>query len=176
MSDNSLWSGSGARRLGLSGGGGGGGFGGRSVEFLLGGALALIIVGSLVMTIMYGWNDGGSGSRTPVKRLYRCESCTKEFELDRRDGPAGLVGMPIRDPGMAPFKPNCPHCQTENAGISLTRCPNCEKYYLSPMTEYSHGVMLEQVPPGEAPLDICKHCGTDRRQWIRDHRKKRKKK
>ena len=178
MSDTKLWPDHGTKRLDVGGaGGGGGGFmGGRGMEYLLMGSLAVIIVGSLVLTIYYGMGSG-SASRTNVKPMYKCmiEDCGHEFELTQQDAqrPKDMMMM---GPGMMSFKADCPKCQNKECCVRMAKCPSCEKYYVSPRLDFDDRMMRGEIEQGEEPPpDICPHCQTDRIQWYRDNRKKKKK-
>ena len=135
------------------------------------GSLAVVIVGSLVLTFMYVGND-----RTPggdIKPMYRCTECEHEFEATLEDT-IGPSGMPM-DPGLMQPKLDCPKCKKTECCVRLSKCPNCEKYYASPISDFDERVAQGEVEPGETPpADICPHCQTDRTQWYREQRKKKR--
>jgi len=142
------------------------------MEYVFAGALALIIISSLVLTIYHvGGDKTGSGGR--IIRL-ECQSCGHQFELTPKEmmekNSAGPGGMPA--PGMVPgmaMSLDCPSCKIESSAIPMTRCPACEKYYVSEASKYPEAYMSGQMPP-----DICPHCNTDRIQWYHDKAKSRK--
>jgi len=155
----------GAQRLNL-GRGGGKGF---NMEYLFAGALAVIILGSLILTI-YFTLGGGEPSPGDLEVTFKCAKCGYEFskkpEEVRPMGP-DMMPMPMGAPGMAPIALDCPKCGAKKSAFQAVKCPNCGAFYISQITTHP-------VAPGEGRQlrDVCPKCGTDRIQWYREHRKK----
>ena len=139
--------------------GGAGGTGGKGTEYLLIGALAVVIIGSLVLTF-YGTGNNKNRGRDH-KPMFKCSvaECGHEFEFDFRTmspedmdpemGPMGPMGMGV-------MHPDCPKCGEKKSGDPMVRCPNpkCEKYYVSdslPWGEMNDGRGAR--PDGPPPPD-----------------------
>ena len=171
MSDTKLWPDESVRKLAAKDGGGGF-LGGRGMEFLLMGSLAVVIVGSLALTIYYGLG-GNSSPGSDVKPMFKCmmAECGYEFEAtaDQRPGP----GIMPDGRGLIP-RLDCPKCGEKECCATMFRCPNCEKYYVSARADYNERLMRGEVAVDEQPpADICSYCQTDRIEWYRANRKKR---
>ncbi len=166
---------SGVKYLNLTGGGGGGGGGGGSVrknEYLMIGALIIIIGGSLAFTILRLTSSSGPGDRTPPEIWFHCDKCKHEFKLEREGKEMfemmDEMGMSARD---------CPKCGEKKCCYQMTKCPKCGKYYPSPAAKYwadMYRTGKEHVKGEKPPKSICPHCHTDRDAYIREMiRKKR---
>lgn len=152
---------------------GGGGPGGRGTEYLLIAALAVVIIGSLVLTFYYS-GSGPRGSKDRPDMMFQCAECDEVFKVDPKDMPRMDREAMME---MSAFHPDCPKCNAEEAGLPMVRCPNedCKKYYVSPRLEWDEmSVRGGRPPAGEGPLDICPHCDTDRLKWYRKNMKKRR--
>lgn len=139
------------------------------MEFLLIAGLAVIIIGSVVLTIWYG----PGSENPPQKPMYKCRECGHEFEIDPDQGTRNLDMMEEDAPA---FFPDCPKCKAKESGTPMARCHKCKKYYVSPLTEYQErreaGEAVDPVPPA----NVCPHCNTDQREFLREkHRKKGRK-
>ena len=155
-------------RLDLSGGGGG-----RTMEYILAGSLALIIVGSITVAVWTSLGGGSRGNAAAGQMMYKCDKCGEEYALD----PAEL-GDPEQmemygDMGMLPR--DCPKCGAEKSAYLMVKCPECGKYYVPDSHRHMAEAMMNPnaPPPPEHTRDICPHCNTDRIQWYREHRRKR---
>jgi ribosomal protein L32 len=153
----------GVKRLNIGGGGGGG----SGTEFLLIGALALIIVGSLFL----GVRQGCGPSRTavePQEVFYFCQKCKQKFKPD----PNSLAELEMYAP-MGIMRLDCPLCGAKKSAVPMVKCPNCGEYYVSPQLAYEEQMMMgRDLSNVQMPKDICPHCGTDRMQWYREHRRR----
>ncbi len=63
----------------------------------------------------------------------------------------------------------------------MTKCPECETFYLAESTKQIAEQMRRggggvETPPTEPVHDICPKCGTDRMEWYRKKYKERKRK
>ena len=123
--------------------------------------------------------DPSTKRRSPsnIKAMYKCEACSKEFEVDySKQSPEERLGMMEMGPGMMKM-PNCPLCGAKESGLPMVRCPktDCLKYYVGESAEFHKRMAAGDFDPGmEQPRDICPHCGTDRMKWYKEHRKRRR--
>ena len=145
----------------------GGGGGDKKNEYLMIGVLGLIIALALTFTIGRFVGCGKGGAAGDRKAMWQCTVCGHQFEqeIDPMETPEMMdMGVPAID---------CPVCAEQgkkSPALSMTQCPNCEKYYLSDRTKFMYENPLF-VGDERPPADICPHCGTDRGKWIREHRK-----
>ena len=169
MDSTNMWTKLRTRQIGIGGG--------RGTEISLIIALVVVIGGSLALTIYTSLGKGRTN--LDIKPMYFCEVCEKEFEIDySKQSPEERLGMMEMGPGMMKL-PDCPLCGATEAGLPMVKCPNteCEKYYVGESADFHKRMAAgEMGMDQEQPRDICPHCGTDRIQWYKDHRKKRKKK
>lgn len=113
-----------------------------------------------------------SARRPPLRPMYKCKQCGHEFEPAEDKRPKDMMMM---GPGMMPFRADCPKCGKKKCSVRMARCPHCEKYYISPRMDFDERMMQGEIEQGEEPpADICAHCKTDRIQWYRDNRKRKK--
>ena len=141
------------------------------MEYLLIGALAVVIAGSLVLSLKQGC---GSTTRTlDGDSPYICTECNEQFVPDKDKRPP--VGMMVGGPGHA-MPIDCPRCEKKACALPMRKCPKpeCAKYFLSPTIKYDYDMNKEGEVPEDHPAEICTHCGTDVAQWLHDHRPKRK--
>lgn len=142
------------------------------MEYLLGAALGIIIVGSLIMSI-YVMFRGGNQPLTPGTR-YKCEKCGHEWDFDIQKemaaanqdprGPRGPMMMEQMGP-MGPQAKDCPQCKAKLSCWLMNRCvnPKCGKYW--------EKTPQERDPRIGAISRVCPHCKTDQIQWLRDNLK-----
>ena len=140
--------------------------GGNKVEYLLAGALGLIIVGALALTIHTSFGGGSRGKNRPI--VFECTQCHHHFEQKAEDlydmeGMYGGMEIPMLD---------CPSCGAQKSALLTTRCPACEKHFISQSTlmQVQYGAS-GQMPP-EDVRDVCTHCGQDILQWYKDNRRR----
>ncbi len=151
---------------------------GRQKEFLLIGALAVIIVGALVLTIMYNWSSDEDNSPSDTKIMGKCldPQCAAEFEIT-------LDAMTEDERPMSRvLRFTCPTCGTKRSALIMTRCPvpECRKFFLSDQTIQDHKNDLDMQAGREPavthmPPIICPYCETDHDQYMREQRKRRMK-
>ena len=165
----------GAARFAASGGSSRGGSSGRGTEYLLIGSLAVVILGSIAVTIYVA--IGGAKDK-PGKPMAECENCNERFEYDLGKDPRamglGLGGGPP-DMHVEMYKPDCPKCGQKETGLPLIECPKCKEYFMSPNVEYERAIEAGD-DPGPLPALVCPKCGTDRQEWIIEKNRKRRKK
>lgn len=159
------------RQLNLSGGRG---VGGKGTEYLLIGALAVVIIGSLVLTFYFGMG-GRKSARGRAKLMFQCSECDAVFELDPKTISRKDMGPEMGAMGMGIMRPDCPKCGAKKSGQPMVQCPKCKKYYVSPRLNWNEITARGGRPEGDPPKDICPYCGTDRVEWYRKLRKSRKK-
>ncbi len=164
MSNLTLWPKSDTKRLNLGGGG-------KGMEFVFGGLLIVIIVIALVLTF---WR---SGSSTPkYHNMWHCEDCG-EFDWRPTAKDFGETPPPMMMEGPQ-LRITCPKCGEKEA-LRMTECPKCGKFYVSPRLEYEEAQFLamrtgQPGPEGPPPAEICPDpdCGTDRRKYLMEQRRK----
>lgn len=149
-----IWSALSAKRLNLgSGGGGGGGFGDKKMEYVLGGALALIIVGSLALTIYFGFiRDSGSSAYADEPIFFQCRKCSTKFSVKVKD-----LREPTSEMGM-PWPGKCPNCgaDSDQDFIAMVQCYKCQHWFVPQGAE--------QQTPNSPPMPVygkCPNCGAD---------------
>jgi hypothetical protein len=133
------------------------------IEYLFGGALALIIVAALGLTI-YSFFVGPSAPPMPDDFHMFCinPKCpSPEVVLKRKDlknedmyyimGPAGMMG--------GRGGPKCPNCGFQGSLILELHCPNpsCQKYFVTQEMKY------RRPPAGSI---ICPYCKTDLLRFV----------
>jgi len=154
----------GLKRLNLGGAG--------KSEYLMIGALVVIIVGSLVFTIMRFTGDGAGGGGPAAEMKFQCQQCGHIFTPDPAQGEQYEMAMEM---GMAGL--DCPNCGAEKSALIMTKCPSCGEYYVSDQTKWEakYSMSDQPPPPGPAPRSVCPKCGTDYQDWWRKKREERRK-
>lgn len=156
-------------RFGLGGGSMG------KMEYLLGGALGVIILGSLGMSIYFMFRD--PPPPPAASTMYKCSvpTCGHEFEYDYKKEMARNQQDPnFRPPMMdmmGPQAKDCPKCKAQLSCYLMHRCYKCGKYW--PMAESERPPMPGQGPP--KPVSggqVCPACGQDQIQWLRENLKR----
>lgn len=137
--------------------------GGRGVEYLLAGALAVVIIGAVALSVVSFL--GGDEDEVPIGdpvAHFQCQVCKKEWTSRFDELPEGAVG-----PGGIERALDCPLCGAKNSSLHMTKCvnPDCGKYFVPAV--------------GESPMDprvrpVCPYCKTDQLEWRRQERKKKK--
>jgi ribosomal protein L37AE/L43A len=129
------------------------------MEYVFAGALALIIIGALALSLNAVM--GGGGPRGDVEDAHwKCEACEEVF-VDNDYLPEEEM---IEGPGVAEL--DCKACGAEDSVFLMIKCPNCEQWYIPE----SHR-QWEAVEEGAEIRDICPHCGTDYVQYWLDKRR-----
>ena len=133
------------------------------IDYLFAGALAVIIVGSLFLTIYFGFLGGEVSSKEyDPNAHFKCDACGEEFTRNINEVPAAGPGS------YGPPPVDCPACGGQGTAWLMIKCPNCDKYYVPESYRRALDILR-----GAKVKDICPHCGTDKVQWYKEHRKKR---
>jgi phosphate transport system substrate-binding protein len=105
----------------------------------------------------------------PLLAFFRCTECGHQFTPDPDNA---RYEMAMEMGGAV----DCPKCRAKGSTLPMTRCPACEKYYVSELTRYQaqYYASDQPPPPGPEPKQICPHCGTDYREWWRAKREERR--
>ena len=151
--------------------------GGRGTEFLLGGGLVVIIVGSVVLSI-FGGGEGGPGD---IKPMWQCQACKHPFEPEPMKESPIRRGPGFMDDDMRMIFLDCPKCSEKESCLPMSRCLECKKFYVSDATRWRAEFQKENPEQrmgavGRPPKNVCPHCKTDQREWRRKNRAKKKKK
>lgn len=134
------------------------------MEHLFGAALAVVIVAAVGLTLYTTLGGGPGGARASGKPHYQCLECEYVFRVEVDDIPPEKLRK-ATDPSMVLL--DCPDCGAESSALEMTKCPKCGEHYVAQRTRYmvEHGVPA----PGDV-RDVCPHCGTDRKDYMRQDR------
>ena len=133
-----------------------------TMEYVFAGALALVILGALILTVYFGFihTPGGLEEALQSEFTFRCVKCEHEFTKERDDLPVYV----LRIMGEGLMFIDCPKCNAKDSAYQLVECPKCKKLYLAPA--YSDPEAYLQGLPG---ANVCEHCGLDVGKWFREH-------
>ncbi len=153
---------------------------GPQAQYILGGALVVIIALSLVSVFWSSFR--GPNNNVPPELHAYCLETDQEFVVDpSKMGPEGgpNPGMMMPNPGMggmgglilSPFT-------NKYTAVMMTHCPSCDKWfvpeYLKDALERKDQSPMMMMPPAEMQKSmICPLCKTDIVQWYKDHRSKK---
>jgi Zn ribbon nucleic-acid-binding protein len=174
---NPLWSHPGIRRLELGRGGGDS----RKLEYLMIGALSIIIIGSIGVAIYSMIGDKTPGSQQARDVNLECVKCGHQFTKAPKDlNVGGPDGMIFEEMGIVQL--DCPKCGAKKSCLAMVKCPKCEKFFLAESTKQQVAQMQlppprpggQATPPPKPVRDICPHCGQDRMEWYREKYRKKK--
>jgi len=144
-----------------------GGGGGLKTEYLFAGALGLIIVGALILSVYFGF--AGSRGEEPVLVHYKCTACEEEFTINPAEQPMDTTGMAGEGDkiALAQLPIDCPKCGAKESAYRMRKClnPECEKYFLP-----------DSYRPGApaAGRIICPYCGSDQGKLLQKQRIERR--
>jgi hypothetical protein len=144
--------------------------GGRSMgkmEYLLGGALTVIILGSVGLSIYMMMGGKENTASQPITHYY-CEKCQKEFEFDFRkqfentqDPRAARPMNPMMyDPRFGEMGIDCTQCGQKACAFRMNRCEKCGNYW--PTTAE------ERTPRTAGNKRICPKCNTDQFEYLKE--------
>ena len=115
-----------------------------NMEYLFGGALAVVIIGAVALTIYFGWMHTAKGKDTNAH--FTCYKCGKEFLVDLfKEQPGEIL--------------DCRVCDGKQTAVRMVVCPKCNNW--TPLYDKNYKQTL-----------VCVHCGTDRNQYFRDKYRK----
>jgi len=177
---NRPWSHIGIKRLELGRGGGGDS---RKVEYLMIGALSIIIAVSIGVLIYSLIGDSTPGGQQANDIQLECVKCAHQFAKAPADlNPGGSQGMILEEMGIIQL--DCPKCKAKKSCLPMVKCPKCKKFYLAESTKQQVAQIQTPPPPSGGQVkpakpitikDVCPHCGQDRMEWYRQKYRKKKK-
>jgi hypothetical protein len=133
-----------------------GGGGGLKTEHLFAGALGIIIVGALVLSIYFGV-AGQKEGEVAVLLSYKCDACGEVSTINPTElqtAPQGQGAAEDKvEAGRRPI--DCPKCQAKQSAYRMMTCYNTECAKLFVPDSYRSEVGVWGVP------DICPHCGSN---------------
>ncbi|MCK4625340.1 MAG: hypothetical protein KAV00_08525 [Phycisphaerae bacterium] len=142
--------------------------GGKNMEYILAGALLLIIIVAVVLSVG-GIQCGGGTAGPGGKPMFKCVECKKEWEIEPEEASKFNREMERdtgRERGDTPIGWDCPKCNKEGCVFLMIQCPKCKKYFLS--KRYTDTAAF--VKAGRR--DICPECDTDVHEWYKEHRRR----
>ena len=145
------------------------------MEMLLGGALAIIIIGSLALMIVPLFRGPPRGAISDEKWHYQCQECKGEWEVDAKEIVEGIDALAGEDArlggGDEPqfYYPDCPLCGAKGSSIKMIQCLNeeCAKYFVTDDMK-SFPPLSDRFMRGEIAPQVCPYCGTDRMEVTRE--------
>ena len=139
-------------------------FAGGRTEYLFAGALVLIVVAALGLSIYFAFGGRGNDFERPDPNVpYECEACGHHWTVNMEDIDPDRA-MASEGPIIEP----CPSCGAPDTGYPMTKCPKCGKYFLS---EYHRDW---QLMGEEGQDELCPHCGLNINEYYRQELEKRK--
>ncbi len=144
--------------------------GGKNMEYVLAGALLIIIIVAVVLAV--GPMQCGGGPTGPTgKPMFKCIECDKEWEVSQEDANKYHREMERgmgREMGDTPIGQDCPKCGKEGCVFMMIRCPKCKEYFLS--KRYTDPDAFAKV----GHRDICPdpECKTDVHEYNKKHRRR----
>lgn len=141
-----------------------------NMEYVFGGALALLIVAALALSIhgsLFSKKGSGLVDKIPDDVYFHCDKCQNEFPILRKD----LTQQQRAQQNRGLMNADCPKCNEKGSSLEMARCPvpKCKKYYVP--ESYRDIDALMSMRPGS---DICSHCGTDILEWRAEDSAKRR--
>jgi len=153
-----------------------GGLGRISPEVLFAGALGVVIVASLILTV-YAAFSGGSGAVgepldfTDSTFTFQCLECPHQFEASTDQVLTHTSPLLLREHASIL---DCPECGTKNSCLMTQPCPKCGHEYIWPQT-LSFYSSLQQGGGQALPTEnICPGCGVDVDEFYRARRKRQR--
>jgi len=147
------------------------------MEVLLGGALAIIIIGSLALMVVPLFRGSTHSVASDGKWHYQCQGCKEEWEVDSGEITDRLFalskeGVRLQGGGDPEFYyPDCPLCGAKASSIRMVKClnPDCGKYFVTDEMKSPSpgGFIAEKRTP-----QVCPYCGTDRLEVIMEQARK----
>jgi len=134
----------------------------QKMEYLFGGALALIIILALGLTIKYSFFGGSKGGAVPDELHFFCTACSQEVTIKTKDMKPGEPMLAMAPTGMpGAQKPVCPKC-SQPALVMEYKCPLCDQFYVRDLG-------LSPAAMAGGPKDeICKKCNGNVSEFYRN--------
>ncbi len=137
-----------------------------NMEYVFAGALILLIVAALALAVWHTFiRNPSEVAEIDPQIHFRCLKCGHEYAKDRDQ----LTKSQMFSEAEGPIRDDCPKCGVQRAGIQLSKCPECEKYYLP---EFFTNPRIW----GQPKSNICEHCKIDVDEWYIEENAKKKKK
>lgn len=133
-----------------------------TTEHLFGGALAILIIVAVVLTLNQTLFRGSGDTADVGTPHFKCLDCDHVFEVE--EIPRERI-REARDPAMVLL--DCPSCGAESKAIKMVRCPKCKEYFVSDRHLYTVEHGGEGAP--DDVREICPHCGTDRQEYLEEN-------
>ena len=118
-----------------------------NMEYVFGGALAVVILASVGLAVWVGMGGGKKEDSYALKdKTYICDACGEQFTVTPDE-------MTDAEKNISPMSPKVIKCRKcgKNAAYQAVPCPVCEKVY----------VPLRARDPLSPERDICPFCETD---------------
>jgi DNA-directed RNA polymerase subunit RPC12/RpoP len=117
-------------------------------------ALAVVIVGSLVLTIYFTFFRSAKGSRGSRAIRWQCSKCSNEFTVDKAtEQKLSDMGKPMAD---------CPKCGAKKSAYPMHKCynPACGKYFVGESAKNPDKPTMD---------DVCPYCGVNWMKGVSDY-------
>lgn len=136
----------------------------QTEQILLGALIVVVVIG--IVLGLYTYLRPEPPPPPPQKPLlaFKCESCGYEFNIDFND-PAHIADRRASMDPRAPQNKDCPSCKRQGSAWPMSICPNCHEHYIP-----NKDIFVYRGPNASMVKDICPKCGTDRVEWLRQHR------
>ncbi|MBN1941723.1 MAG: hypothetical protein JW849_00355 [Phycisphaerae bacterium] len=147
---------------------------GPQAQYVLGGALVVIIVLSLISVFV---TFRGREHPEPGEMRGFCLETNQEFVIDPKKAGPEMGGYPGMMMGALIYSP----FTKEQTAVRMTRCPNCKTWFVpaylkDALERKKRGEELDPMmhsPDRDTSL-VCPNCKTDVIQWWREHRRERR--
>lgn len=136
-------------------------------ELLFAGALGLIIVGSLVVTVFMAFSGGSAVADDERNVWYMCDDCGHSWAIPPEEY-GNMIREDQEDPAMTLL--DCPKCQARESCYVCRKCPKCDERFIpDTLKEMIHNPRGMADGSGPPVRDVCPHCGAD---YLEEMRKK----
>ena len=130
------------------------------MEYALIIGLAVVIVGTVVLSVIAFLGDDTPTGETTGKQRFHCLKCEHEFDA--------LEAYPnlMSEGGFGPMTQlDCPKCKAVGTCVRMLECPECGTFFVSEQAR------LRILPgSGQEVPEICPKCKTDYHRWFRKKR------
>lgn len=134
------------------------GRGGDKMEYLFAAALAIVIVGALVLTVYFAFMKRPSSAADTTGYRWQCQKCSTEISVDQ--------ATQRRLEEMDRTKVDCPKCGSSQPALPMVRCFNasCGKYFVRESLKNARKSVSD---------DTCPFCGKNWMQGMQERRAKK---